>query len=97
MEANKTEYKLDSGLWCTRVKEFKNDQEAWDTLRLLLPNKYVTMFKLVTIELPILNRSTYIKKWNSKYTSQKIGKHNYRQYWQPIMEGITSHKYRKPK
>lgn len=92
----KKKYKLCTGL--SEVKEqpsFATDKQAWEYLRKKYPtSKYATLYRQEVVDVPIVNRSQYVKKYNAKYTLQKIGKYNKQVYWIPVLDGITSHSYR---
>ena len=93
----KHRYKLSSGITETiRNPLFSNEKEAWEKLRLRFKEspRYVTLYKQVIIDLPIINRDQCVKRYNKIYTLQKIGKENKREYWIPILWGYTEHKYR---
>lgn len=91
----KKKYKLSTGLWEVKKQPmFSNDKDAWEYLRKLLPNKYARLYRQEAVNVPIVNRAQYVKKYNAKYTTQKIGKENKQIYWLPVLDGITSHCYR---
>ena len=100
-------YKLSTGLWT--VKEtpfFENDKEAWNTLRLLLPNKYAALYKEVEVEVPHNNEENYVECWNSKYgpppkgqgspstEPKQIGVKTKSKVWIPVLEGVTQDEYK---
>lgn len=93
----KSRYKLDTGLWAVNeYPEFSSDKEAWENLRLLLPNKYATLYKEVEVNVNINNKKSYIERFNEKYTLSKIDgdKPHTHKMWVPIMDGITSDEYK---
>lgn len=55
----KHEYKIDTGLWyyqCESIKDrkkfmFDSDEEAWNILRLAIPNKFATLFRKESVGL----------------------------------------------
>lgn len=84
-------YKLDTGIWYTTSASFSSDKEAWEELRKILPNKFATLYKQITIKLPIINEVDYTKNYIAKYgKSDKIDKHS---YWVAILRGITDSEY----
>lgn len=101
------EYYLTSGLVCTRVEEFENDAEAWNSLRLLMPNKFVTLMKKVEQRVKIVNPKHYIDTYYAKYNvfphglnvndiDYNIDKDSFEittHNFVPVLEGITSDEY----
>lgn len=67
------EYYMTSGLWKTKVMEFDNDVEAWNTLRLALPNKFVILKKCVEFPCKLVNPQHYITRFNSAYAKAPYG------------------------
>lgn len=93
----KKRYKLSTGLSeIDERPEFDSDEKAWEYLRKIykIP-RYARLYREEIVEnLPIVNRTQYVKKHNKKYTTQQIGKENTVTYWLPVLDGITSHSYR---
>lgn len=91
----KSRYKLSTGLWTvTEYPEFNSDKEAWNTMRLLLPNKYATLYKEIEVNVAINNKKEYIKRYNEKYTDKLDGnKPHTSTIWIPIIDGLTNDEY----
>lgn len=100
-----SKYKLSTGLWTVKeTPEFNSDEEAWEYLRLILPNKFATLYKEVEVKLPYNNEEEYIKIHNAKYGPKPIGMGpDYAELlvpggrtskvWMPVLEGLTNDKY----
>lgn len=89
-------YKLDTGLWSLlEYPEFATDQEAWESLRHKLPNKYATLYREEKVPILINNSVEYLESYNSKYTLQIIPTNEIptRTIWLPILVGITSQEW----
>jgi len=104
---NMAKYKLSTGLATVRENpEFETDKEAWEYLRLILPNKYATLYKEIEVEIAHNNEVEYVPIWNSKYgpkplgygmdstIPKQIGVSAKAKVWIPIIEGITDHEYK---
>jgi hypothetical protein len=102
-----TKYKLSTGLReVIERPEFETDQEAWETMRHMIPNAYATLYKEVEFEVPHNNEEAYVPTWNAKYgprpigngsentIPKEIGVNDKRKVWVPILAGITSHEYK---
>lgn len=85
-------YRISTGLCASREEpEFSNDKDAWNYLRLLLPNKFATLYKEEDFYVPILDREEYIKAYNNKYTDKiNLDDHNIKTMWIPVLYGLTS-------
>ena len=89
-----SKYRLSSGLFTVNEElYFNSDKDAWEYLRKLLPNKYVTLYKQIEVDVPIVNRKHYIIEYNKKYKSQQIGDKNMYTYWIPTLAGVSSDEY----
>lgn len=66
-------YFMTSGLWTTEIYEFSSDEEAWNELRQILPNKFVTLKKCCKIPCALVNPKNYIEHFNEKYAKSPIG------------------------
>jgi hypothetical protein len=89
-------YKMSTGLSEVRDRlEFESDHEAWNTMRLILPGKYATLYRWTRVPCMINNRDVYLEKHNSKYTSQIIDAEVPYTYemWIPVIVGITDDEY----
>lgn len=100
------EYYLTSGLVETHVQEFDNDIEAWNSLRLLMPNKFATLMKKVEQRVKIVNTKHYIDTYYAKYNVlphglnfsdiENINEDSFEtttHEFVPVLEGITSDEY----
>lgn len=98
-------YKLSTGLHeVIERPELDTDKEAWEYLRVKLPNKYATLYKEVEFVVPHNNEESYVPTWNAKYVSnqfmldssklKEIGVPAKDKVWIPILEGITSDEYK---
>jgi hypothetical protein len=90
----KSLYKLSTGLWETKGEEFDSDEEAWESLRTILPHKFATLLKWTVIKVPVVNLKRYVENHNSKYTTQTTEEtagdcHKYI----PVLNGITDDPY----
>ena len=49
-------YKLSTGLWTTGSYDFNSDKEAWEELRIKLPNKYATLYKILMLKYLLITK-----------------------------------------
>ena len=75
-------YKLSNALRSGRIKEFKTDKSAWNTLRkdMLFKEEdgtvsgcYIWLWKEIEVEVPINNEEEYVKMHNAKYGPRPYG------------------------
>ena len=75
-------YKLSNALRSSRIKEFKTDKSAWNTLRkdMLFKEEdgtvsgcYIWLWKEIEVEYPINNEEVYVEMHNKKYGPRPIG------------------------
>lgn len=92
-------YKLNNGVFEVIEKpEFETDKEAWDYLRKLLPNKFVTLYKEVEFEV-FLNNSYGIKSGGrpdpceSSTNLMRIDHDTNNKVWIPILKGLSENEY----
>ncbi len=91
----KARYRLATGMTeVRRTPKFSNHKQAWESMRKKMLGRYATLYRETLIEVPIVNRTQYIKAYNKKYTMQKIGKNNIESVWIPVLQGNTKHSYR---
>lgn len=101
----KHEYKIDTGLWyyqCETKKDrekfmFNTDEEAWNKLRLVIPNKFATLFRKEYVSVLINNHKNVIEHNNRKYKEQQMPSDcMYKDdwYWKPVLYGITDDEYK---
>ena len=99
-------YKLSNALQSTDIQEFENDEIAWNTLRKNFERRhFIWMWKEVSKEVPINNEESFVKEYNSKYGPKpygyggpdaklmEVGEPNIIEYWEPVLQGITSDPY----
>lgn len=96
-------YKLDTGLHATYPTEFSSPEEAWNVMRILLKNKFATLYVYTDCEVPIIDKEDYLKKYYSKYGSYSNGefiptekKPNLLGTWVPLFMGMTDTPYSTP-
>lgn len=99
-------YKLSNILVEVNEKpEFETDREAWEYLRIIIPNRYATLYKEIELEVPNNNEEEYVPMWNAKYGPKpigygsedtklkEIGVPSICKIWIPVLKGITNHEY----
>lgn len=98
----KHEYKLSSALCELRYypmasKEddyfFESDKEAWESLRKMLPCKFATLYRREAMSVPINNAKHVREKFNAKYSDPLESDTVSREYWIPVIFGITDDEY----
>lgn len=100
-------YKLTTGLATVNENpDFATDQEAWEYLRQILPDRYATLYRETEIEVSHNDEEQYVPKWNAKYgprplgcgrdstVPKEIGVKPVYKVWIPVLEGITNHSYK---